>query len=214
MARLIHSPTGSGPQGAFEQALVESLVKGLTDTYRVLPNFSIKQSGQPALEYDVVVLAPHAIFVLEAKEWYGRLTGDDTEWLLNQQPKKCPLWLTDLKCKVLKSHLGGVSGHVWIDPLLVIPAATQNLLAGNWAAHVISLDRIVGHLTDERRVRHPRPIAGYHQSIQELLQGAWAARRKEMKRRYGGWEATELLFADQEGAEYRAKRALVSDPTP
>ena len=35
-----------------------------------------------------------------------------------------------------------------------------------------------------------------------------------MKRRYGGWEATELLFADQEGAEYRAKRALVSDPTP
>jgi len=214
MAKLIHSPMGSGPQGLFEQAVVESLVKGLPDTYRVLPNFSIKQSGQPSLEYDVVLLAPHAIFVLEAKEWYGRLTGDDTEWLLNQQPKKCPLWLTDLKCKVLKSHLGGVSGHVWIEPLLVIPSATQNLLSGNWATHVVGLDRIVGHLSDERRVRQPRPIAGYHKAIQALLQGAWAARRKGTKPRYGGWEATELLFADDEGAEYRAKRALVSDPTP
>ena len=45
------------------------------------------QAGRPsgALEYDFVVLAPHAVYVLEAKEWYGRLTGDDTEWLTQRQ---------------------------------------------------------------------------------------------------------------------------------
>jgi serine/threonine protein kinase len=186
---------------------------GLPDAYRVLSTFSIKQQGQAALEYDVVVLAPHAVYVIEAKEWYGRLTGDDTEWLLNQQPKKCPLWLVDLKCKVLKTRLGGVANHVWIDPLLVIPENTKNELGGNWAGHVIGLDSLVSRVTDERMVRHPRPITSYHQAIQDLLQGAWAARRRGTKRRYGGWDATELLSADEDSAEYRARRALVADPT-
>ena len=45
MARLIHSPIGSGPQGPFEQELVETLVKGLPDSYRILPNFSVKHNG-------------------------------------------------------------------------------------------------------------------------------------------------------------------------
>src|SRR6478609_6197948 len=107
MAQLIHSPTGSGPQGNFEQKLVESLLRALPAQFRILPNFSIKQVGHPALEYDIVVLAPHAVYVVEAKEWYGRLSGDDTEWLLNRNPpRRCPLWLCDQKGKVLKGRLG------------------------------------------------------------------------------------------------------------
>ena len=204
---------GGGPQGPFELKVIQTLVNGLPEAYRILPNFSIKQKGQASLEYDVVVLAPHGVFVIEAKEWYGRLTGDDTEWLLNQQPKKCPLWLVDLKCKVLKSRFGGIANHVWIEPLLVLPENTRNELGGNWASHVIGIDTLSSRIIDERMVRHPRAIASYHQAIQDLLQGAWAARRRGTKRRYGGWEATELLFADEESAEYRARRALVVDPT-
>lgn len=213
MAQLIHSPTGSGPQGVFEKQVVEALVRGLPENYRVLPNFSLKQAGHTALEYDAVILAPHAVFVVEAKEWYGRLTGDDTEWLLNQQPKKCPLWLVDLKCKVLKARFGALANQIWVDPILLIPAGTQNLLGGNWASHVVGLNQCVAHLKDENRVRFPGAIGSYHQALQDILQGAWAARRRELKQRYGGWEVTELLFADEEGAEYRAKRALVADPT-
>jgi serine/threonine protein kinase len=213
MARLIHSPTGGRPQGSFELSIVELLVNDLPDSYRILPNFSIKQQAQPPLEYDVVVLAPHAVFVLEAKEWYGRLTGDDTEWLLNQQPKRCPLWLADLKCKVLKARLGALASQIWIDPILIIPPGTQNMLGGNWAGHVVSLNDCVSRLQDETRVRYARPIESYHQAIQDALQGAWGTRKREIKRRYGGWEATELLFADEDGSEYRAKRALVADPS-
>ena len=207
-------PTGSGPQGEFERLVVETLVEGLPTGFRVLPNFSLKQAGGAALEYDVVILAPHAVFVIETKEWYGRLTGDDTEWLLNQQPKKCPLWLVDLKCKVLKGRLGGVANHVWIEPLLVVPENTRNELCGNWASHVVNLNNLISRVSDEGMVCHPRAVSLYHQAIQDLLQGAWAAQRRGIKRRYGGWEATELLSADEESAEYKAKRALVDDPTP
>ncbi len=213
MARLIHSPTGDGPQGGFERNVVESLVRDLPSNYRVLPNFSLKEKGQPSLEYDVVVIAPHAVFVVEAKEWYGRLSGDDTEWLLNQQPKKCPLWLVDLKCKVLKSRLGGVAHHVWVEPLLVIPENTRIELGGNWASHVVGVKALASRILDVRMVRQPRDITKFHQAIQDLLQGAWAARRRGKTRRYGGWEATELLSADEESAEYRAKRALIEDST-
>ena len=214
MARLIHSPMGSGPQGPFEQKLIEALVGGLPDDYRVLPNFSIKQQGQPSLEYDAVVFAPHAVFVVEAKEWYGRLTGDDTEWLLNQQPKKCPLWLVDLKCKVLKSRFGALGNKVWVDPLFVVPDGIHNLLTGNWASHVCTLKSAIAHLVDPQKVRYPGNLVGQLDAMQGMLQGGWAARRREQRRRYGGWEVTELLIADEDGAEYRAKRALISDSTP
>ena len=50
----------------------------------------------PALEHESwLVLLDHfflSLFVIEAKEWYGRLTGDDQEWLLNHTPKRCPMW--------------------------------------------------------------------------------------------------------------------------
>ena len=107
MARLIHTPTGGGLVGPFEPLVLDTLLlKLFRTTYAVAPNFQLKQRAHEALEYDFTVLAPHAIYVIEAKEWYGRLTGDDTEWLLNQTPKKCPLWLVNSKCKALKTALG------------------------------------------------------------------------------------------------------------
>jgi len=125
MARVVLTPTGGGLVGPFEPKVFEALRDGLPDSYAVAPNFQLKQQGHSALEYDFVVLAPHAVFVVEAKEWYGRLTGDDTEWLINQTPRKCPLWLVDLKCKVLKSTLGAVGNQLWVEPLLVFPDGTQ-----------------------------------------------------------------------------------------
>jgi hypothetical protein len=83
MARVIPTPTGGGPVGTFEPKVLETLRANLPDTYLVAPNFQLKQQAHSALEYDFVVIAPHALFVVEAKEWYGRLTGDDTEWLIN-----------------------------------------------------------------------------------------------------------------------------------
>jgi serine/threonine protein kinase len=213
MARVNDSPMGSGPEGPFERRLLDALRRRLPDTYRLIPNFSVKDPNRSALEYDVVVLAPHAVYVLEAKEWYGRLTGDDTEWLLNQKPKRCPLWLVDLKCKVLKTRLGAVGQHLWVEPVFVIPDETQNFLQGNWADHVFGIEGVIAFLQDASRIRRPFQVAQYHDAIIAQLQGAWAARRRDTRRRIGGYEIVETIDADEERAEYLAKRALVDDPT-
>jgi serine/threonine protein kinase len=214
MAQLIHSPTGGGPQGSFEQKLVEELVRSLPSSFKVLPNFSIKQISHPALEYDVVVLAPHAVYVIEAKEWYGRLTGDDTEWLINSKPKKCPLWLVDVKCKVLKSHIGPLgSGDVWYEPLLVIPDGGQILLGGNWADHAQTVRGALRFLQDPSRIRRASNILSLHSTIVQQLQGGWLARRRDQPRRIAGYEVTETISVEEGEAEYLARRVLIPDPS-
>jgi serine/threonine protein kinase len=213
MARLIHAPTGGGTVGPFERLVLEALLERLPDTYAVASNFQLKQKGFEALEYDFTILAPHAIYVVEAKEWYGRLTGDDSEWLLNQTPKKCPLWLVNSKCKVLKTQLGPLGNHVYVSPALVIPDGTQKHVGGNWGSHVRSLSGLIPYLQDRTKITRPGNIVGYHTNIEATLQGKWGVRKRARRRRIGGYEITEVLYADERGGEYLAKRYLIEgDP--
>lgn len=212
MARLIHSPTGSGPQGPFEPQVVETLRKALPDDYLLLPNFSLKEQRRPALEYDLVVLAPHAIYVVEAKEWYGKLTGDDQEWLLNGVAKKCPMWLVEQKAKVLKGRLGAPVSHVWFEAMLVVPPSLQLLLGGSWAWNVMALDKAAVFLADTKRLRTPADIRASHAAIIKSLQGAWGSRHQDRHRRIGGWEITETISIDADSAEFLARRTFAADP--
>lgn len=211
MARLINTPTGGGLVGQFERATLDALLTRLPDNYAVAPNFQLKQKGRDALEYDFTILAPHAIYVIEAKEWYGRLTGDDSEWLLNQNPKKCPLWLVNTKCKVLKTELGPLANEVYVSPVLVIPDGTVNNVGGNWGPHVTSLTALIQYVQDPRNVPRSRNIASYHKAIEAALQGKWGVRRRAVRRRIGSFEITETLYADEHSGEYLAKRYLIEE---
>lgn len=214
MARLIQIPSGGGLVGAFEPLVLRALLEGLPSSYAVAPNFQLKQRNHEAFEFDFTVLAPHAIYVVEAKEWYGRLTGDDTEWLLNQAPRKCPMWLVNTKCKALKTELGALGNQVYVSPALVIPDGTQNLIGGNWGSHVRSLTGLIAYLQDAAKLTKSGSIAAYHRDIETVLQGKWGGRRREKRRRIGGYEIMETLYADERSGEYVAKRALIEgDPT-
>lgn len=211
MARLITTPTSGGLVGPFERLVLQTLLTQLPDSYGVAPNFQLKPTHHDALEFDFLVLAPHALYVLEAKEWYGRLTGDDTEWLLNQRPKKCPLWLTNTKCKVLKTELGAVGNEIRVPPVLVLPDGTQNLLGGNWGNSVRSLTGTVAYLQDPKRVPQSTDITKYHAPIEQLLQGKWGARQRLKRRRIGSYEITETLFSDALSSEHLARHGLLAD---
>lgn len=211
MARVIGTPSGGGPQGPFEPKVLAALRDNLPDTYFIAANFVLKQPSRQALEYDIIVIAPHSMFVVEAKEWYGRLTGDDTEWLVNQTPKKCPMGLVDLKCKVLKTMLGPLGSQVFVEPLLVFPDGTSNNLGGGWAKSAHSLTSLIQFLLDETRAARRSDVARYQPQIVKLLQGAWGARLRGKRRRIGSYEIVETLFEDANSGEYLARRALLSE---
>src|SRR3954471_21484040 len=202
MARVIESPSGSFV-GPFEPRVFEQLRTELPNDYTIIPNFQLKQRGFDAFEYDLVVLSPHAIYVVEYKEWYGRLSGDDQEWLLNQTPKKCPLWLVNTKCKVLKSELKAFGSHIYVAPLLIVPDSTQIQVAGNWATHVVHLGKASAWLRDSKKLGgKAADIKRNYPYIEKALLGRIALRRREARRFVGGYEIVETRFVDENTAEY------------
>jgi serine/threonine protein kinase len=213
MARVIQSPSGGGPVNDFERQVIHRLQKELPETYSLIPNFQLKQKTQGALEYDVVVLAPHGICVVEAKAWYGKLVGDDNDWELNGKPKKNPLWLANTKCKVLKSELGPLGNVIRVEPLLVLPENISVLLGGGWASHVRNLPGAPAWVGDKARFQNAQPISPHHEAILKALLGRALARNRGQAQRIGGYQVVETLEAGERFSEYLARRAFVPDPS-
>ncbi|WP_280153257.1 serine/threonine protein kinase [Piscinibacter sp. XHJ-5] len=218
MARIIYTPSGGdGPVGPFERDVLEVLRKALPRTWGLAPNFQLKQRGQDALEYDIVLLAAHALFVIEAKEWYGRLSGDDQEWLLNHTPKRCPMWTVNHKCKVLKTELGALASHAHVAPVLVVPDGTALHVGGSWKGSLVNLGDLAVWLQDARNVpshRAGEDLTPLFPSMENALQGKWAARQRQNRRRVGSYEIVETLQVGPDEAMYVARRAYVEgDPS-
>lgn len=217
MARVIYTPSGGdGPVGPFEPQVLETLRLALPKAWALAPNFQIKQRGQDALEYDILLLAVHALFVIEAKEWYGRLTGDDQEWLLNHTPKRCPLWTVNHKCKVLKTELGALASHAAVEPVFVVPDGTAIHLGGAWKGSVVNLSNLAAWLQDARNIperRRGADLAALIAPMEQALQGKWSARQRQRRRRVGSYEILETLHLDPNEAIYLARRAYIEgDP--
>ena len=217
MARVIYTPSGGdGPVGPFEALVLQTLRTALPRTWGLAPNFQLKQRGRDALEYDVVLLADHALFVIEAKEWYGRLTGDDQEWLLNHTPKRCPMWTVNHKCKVLKTELGALANRAAVVPVMVVPEGTTIRIGGDWRGSVVNLGDLAAWLQDPRNVpgnRRGEDLSALIKPMEEALQGKWAARQRQRRRRVGSYEIVETLHVADDEATYVARRTYVDgDP--
>jgi serine/threonine protein kinase len=218
MARLIYTPSGGGgPVGQFERQVLDTLRAALPRTWGLAPNFQLKQRGHDALEYDIVLLASHALFVIEAKEWFGRLTGDDQEWLLNHSPKRCPMWTVNHKCKVLKSELGALASQAHVGPVLVVPDGTAIHIGGSWKESVVNLSDLAAWLQDSRNVpshRQGQDLTPMFPAMENTLQGKWGVRQRQSRRQVGSYEIVETLQVEADEAMYLARHAYIAgDPS-
>lgn len=217
MARVIYTPSGAeGPVGAFEREVLETLRLALPRQWVLAPNFQLKPRDRDALEYDLVLLAPHAVYVIEAKEWYGRLTGDDQEWLLNQSPKRCPLWTVNHKAKVLKTELGALASQAQVLPVLVVPDNTTIHIGGEWKKSVANLRNLADWLKDVRNVpahRQQQDLSPLFPAMEQALQGKWAVRQRQRRRRIGSYEIIESLEIGPDESAYVARNAFIENDT-
>ncbi len=94
---------------AGEKRLLDYLELYLPDNYYIVPNGEYANiSPQGAVrfwEYDAIVVAPHAIYHIENKDWGGHLEGDDFAWYINGAERKNPHKTATLKSKILASIL-------------------------------------------------------------------------------------------------------------
>ena len=124
MARLIILPA-SRPQDEGETLVVGYLREALPDTYTLIPNIEISEQGRPPFEYDLIVVAPHAVYVVEIKRWRGGIRGDDDTWVVaGRHPRPNPWLTTNNKARVLKSQIGRHQpscANVWVEAAVPSP---------------------------------------------------------------------------------------------
>jgi serine/threonine protein kinase len=109
-----------------ERAAIRFLVEGLPSTYTVYGNPWVVERTGVVYETDAVVVAPHAVFVVETKAYRGAIEGTDYDWYV-PGPVKSPIGLNRKTAQVLNGMLKRASyeaGQIWIQGLVFLSAAS------------------------------------------------------------------------------------------
>ncbi len=209
MARLITITGSDAPVNEGERRVVELLVEQLPQQYLVLPNAEIADRGGQRFEYDVIVVAPHAVYVIEVKDWHGQILGDEREWLVNGNTRRAPQLTVERKARILKSRLVDTTpalARVWTEALVCLASRPEVLhLSAGAARRTFALTDLVAFLLDATQgQKQPQAIADLTGAITQALGVQLQPRSGPL--RFGAYEVEELLEQNGSEALYRAKR--------
>ena len=118
-------PLGAPAHDA-ERAALRFLVEHLPSTYTVYGNPWLVERSGVVYETDAVVVAPHAVFVVETKAYRGAIEGTDYDWY-TPGPVKSPIGLNRKTAQVLNSmlkHASYEAGQIWVQGLVFLSAAS------------------------------------------------------------------------------------------
>jgi len=213
MAKLIQLP-GSRPAEEGEALVVNHLKEHLPNAYTLIPNAEILEAGRPPFEYDLIVVAPHAVYVVEIKRWRGGIRGDDHTWFVAGRHRRQNPWpTTNNKARVLKSQIQRrqpACDPLWVEGVVAI-ADDQGELAinGHCRDRVFRYTDLAAFLSDASaladKASNLRPMRAHiEKAIQETARG-----RQAGPLRFGDYEVLETLSRRDHVAEYLARNVLL-----
>ena len=133
MAKLCTPIHSTGPVNAGEKHLFDYLQVNLPDSYYIIPNgeypYINPNGGTQFMECDCIVVAPHAIYLIENKDYKGRLEAYDSAWFHNDREIKNPIKGVTFKGKVLSDYLKRKDGRwkaAWIESIVTLSNLNQN----------------------------------------------------------------------------------------
>jgi serine/threonine protein kinase len=158
-----------------ERQAIRFLVDGLPSSYTVYSNAWLVERSGVVYELDAVVVAPHAIYVVEIKSFRGRIEGTDHDWYI-PHPIPSPLKKNRICAQVLKSLLKRESyqaGQVWVQGLVYLSASTDCGVRGPASNdRLYTRKRILAAIQDEQLIQRLSgrvAIANTAAAEQELL---------------------------------------------
>jgi serine/threonine protein kinase len=200
-----------------ERQALRFLTEGLPSDYTVYGNAWLVERSGVVYELDAVVVARHAIFIVEIKSYRGRIEGTDNDWWLPDKIRS-PLKLNRLTSQVLKTHLRNASyqaGQVWTEGLVFLSATTDVGVRGPASSdRVHTRKTILAALQDEAlierlsqgRARMSSSLA--ERELLELFTGAQSGRRPV--RRVREYEVVETLDHHETFTELLGRNTLSS----
>jgi len=214
MARLIEVPGNAGPINDGERRVVKALVEGLPDGYWVAANVELAEPSGQSFDYDAIVVAPHAVYVIEIKDWRGRIVGDEREWQVNGDVRRAPILPTQRKARVLKSHLAArmpALGRVWVEAAVALATPPAHLaLTPEGQRRTFLVPDLLRFVTDPSQIAKPKD--GITDLVGPILRVFGSvARRRSGPLIFGHYEVLETLEQGPDEAWYRARHRLFPD---
>lgn len=225
MAKLctpIHSP---GPVNAGEKHLFDFLQVNLPDSYYIIPNgeypYINPNGGTQFMECDCIVVAPHAIYLIENKDYKGRLEAYDSAWFHNDREIKNPIKGVTFKGKVLSDYLKRKNGRwkaAWIESIVTLSNLNQNksgFEVGSASDNKTFLlnDELINFIKEPDRLPHYVPasaIASYQFDITDYLMGS-SVSRAHVRTNVCGMIIDEILDTTDDYIEYLCHKKFPTD---
>ena len=218
MAKIIKPPYFDSVVNSGEKRLVDFLQIKLPDNYFLIPNVEIastnpRNNRTQFWEYDLVVVAPHAVYNIENKDWKGRIEGADDYWYINDRQKANPLKTGRQKTAILASKLKEAKrdwGKAWIQNMVTLsyPNSFEPLLWQEAEKLSFTLtDRVVKYITDPEQVgKWENAIVDVQNDIVQFLIGEQNKKSPDQKKEVQGYEIVEILKQESDNyVEYLVK---------
>ncbi len=225
MARLYTPKHGTGPVNAGEERLLRFLHANLPDDYYLLPNVEFphvtSSGGTQFLECDCIVVAPHAVYLIENKDFRGRIEAYDHVWIHNDREIRNPIKSIGFKARVLSSYLKQRDGRwraAWVESIVTLSNLNQDksgFIGGSASDNKTFLltDELINFLTDPCRLPHktaPNHIVPHQAGITLYLSG-FSEKPKHMRTRVCGMVIDEVLETTDDYVEYLCHNEFPAD---
>jgi hypothetical protein len=163
------------PENDSESRAIKRLGKGLSEEYVVFHNFELVTGHGLPYEYDIAVLAPHALYHVEVKGYQGEIRGNTQQWIFeNGSVYPSPIPLANKKTKVLAGKLRQYSHRleeVFVETLILLTDDRARLrIRDDQAARVVHVRQALQRLEDPDQLPVPqRDLAPLYGMIGEAM---------------------------------------------
>lgn len=225
MAKICNPIHYTGPVNAGEERLFNFLEVNLPDSYYIVPNgeypYINPNGGTQYLEYDCIVVAPHAIYVIENKDFRGRIEAYENVWFHNDKEIKNPIKSVTFKGKILIDYLKKKErrwGAAWVESIVTLSNLNQTksgFESGSASDNKTFLlnNELINFITDPDRLPHPRhqgAIATYQLEITDYLVGS-SEKPVHKKTHIYGMVIDETLETTDDYVEYLCHKKFPAD---
>lgn len=211
MARIL---PGGTPANESERMVVRHLRDHAPDHWSVIPAVELRR-GARLYDVDLVVIVPHAVYLIDVKGTRGRVEVAGKLWHPEGRSSfGSPLVKLRAHARAAKGLITGSparAGHpelsrVWVEPLVVLtaPDAVLDDPAGKDEPQATSLANLIDVLADTSRVQAggsnaPVPAEPVLEALGSLV------RPRGGPLRFGSWQVIERLGGDEGFEDYRAR---------
>lgn len=175
MANVI--PFGE-PVNDVERDAIRFLRDRLPKAYTIFHNIEFGEPGRATYEYDIIVLGEHAVYAVEVKGFFGRVTGSKRDWQIRDRRRRSPLPLAFQKARVLSGRMRHSRPRiaVWVEAVVFLAnPKVEAAFPPEVAEHVYTRETIIKALTDREALHLPHwkiePAHKHRNEIRQYLSG-------------------------------------------